>query len=428
VFVCHPGEGADPEAEEACGSEILTTLARRAYRGAASAVDLGRLMAAYQDGHAKGGFEAGVQMGLRRILASPKFLVRAERTPADLPPGEVYRITDLELASRLSFFLWSSIPDDELLTLAAEGRLSEPAVLEQQVRRLLADPRSASLVENFAGQWLQLRNLANTVPNSEEFPDFDDNLRRAFLREAELFVASIVQEDRSVLDLLRADYSFVNERLARHYGMPGIYGSQFRRVRVADERAGLLGKGAVLTVTSHADRTSPVLRGKWILEILLGTPPPPPPPDVPALEETDGVRPRTMREQMEVHRASPACASCHKLMDPLGLALEHFDATGAWRTRDAGEPIDASSTLADGSVVDGVTALREALLARPKLFVGAVTEKLMTYALGRGLDYHDMPAVRQVLRDSALKDHCFSSLVLGIVRSAPFQMRTRTGE
>jgi len=337
-----------------------------------------------------------------------------------------YRIDDFELASRLSFFLWSSIPDDELLRLASEGKLKNPDVFERQVRRMLADPKSQALVSNFAGQWLQLRNLRNVQPNSDLFPDFDDNLRQSFSRETELLFESIVQEDRSVVDLLTADYTFVNERLARHYGIPDIYGSRFRRVSIKDDaRRGLLGQGSILALTSHAERTSPVVRGKWILENILGTPVPPPPPDVPPLKgNQEGQKPRTMREQMAEHRANPVCASCHKTMDSIGFAMENFDAVGAWRTRDSGLPIDATGELADGAKVDGVVTLRNALVSRPDVFAGTLTRKLLIYALGRGLDYRDMPAVRAILRDAARRDYRFSAVILGVVESTPFQMRS----
>jgi hypothetical protein len=362
------------------------------------------------------------------MLASAKFVFRAERDPSNLPAGAVYRISDLELASRLSFFLWSSIPDDELLDLASRGTLSDPLVLDQQVARMLADPKSDALVTNFAGQWLYLRNLKSTAPDQHEFPDFDDNLRQAFQRETELFFDSVIREDRSVIDLLTADYTFVNERLARHYGIPRVYGSQFRRVTVTDDaRKGLLGKGSILLVTSHAGRTSPVVRGKWILDNLLGTPPPPPPPNVPALDEQQNPsHPQSVRERLEEHRANPACAGCHKLMDPLGFALENFDAVGAWRTDDEGAPIDASGQLADGTKVDGVVTLRQAILKHPRMFVGTLTEKLLTYALGRGLTYHDSPVVRAIVQNAAGRDYRFSSIVLGIVHSAPFQRRSKT--
>jgi hypothetical protein len=370
-------------------------------------------------------------MALRRLLASPKFLVRVERDPENAAPGTVYRISDVELASRLSFFLWSSLPDDQLLQVAGQGKLKNPVVLEQQIRRMLADSRAQALVTNFAGQWLYLRNLKNKTPNSNDFPDFDDNLREAFQRETELFFQSIIREDRNVLDLIRANYTFVNERLARQYGIPNIYGSHFRRVLVADERRyGLLGQGSILMVTSHADRTSPVLRGKWILDNLLGAPPPAPPANVPPLDESSERQGRvlTMRERMEEHRANPACAACHKLMDPIGFALENFDPIGTWRTLEGGtggSAIDASGQLMDGSTVDGPIALRQALLRQPNILVGTMTEKLLTYALGRGLTYADMPVVRGIVRDASRQDYRFSALVLGIVKSAPFQMRIK---
>jgi hypothetical protein len=426
VFTCRPASGGD---EKRCATRIISSLARRAYRRPVTSADMTRLMALYEHGRTDGTFESGVEFALRGILASAKFVFRGERDPANLAPGTVYRISDLELASRLSFFLWSTIPDDELLRAASEGRLKDPAVLDQQVRRMLADPKSQALVANFAGQWLYLRNLKSTAPDQGEFPDFDDNLRQAFKRETELFFESIIREDRNVLDLLTADYTFVNERLARHYGIPNVYGSRFRRVTLTDDaRLGLLGKGSILLVTSHAGRTSPVVRGKWILDNLLGTPPPPPPPDVPALEEKGNpAEPHSVRERLERHRASPACAGCHKMMDPLGFALENFDAVGAWRTRDEGVPIDASGQLVDGTKVDGVVTLRQAILKRPEMFVGTLTEKLLVYALGRGLSYHDMPVVRGVVDDAARRDFRFSSLILGIVRSAPFQMRSARG-
>jgi hypothetical protein len=417
-------------AETACARQILAPLARRAYRQPVTDADLQTVVDFYQTARREGTFDSGIQAALQLILASPRFVFRVERDPAGVPAGGVYRISNLELASRLSFFLWSSIPDDELLELASRGKLEDEAVLGQQVRRMLADPKAAAIVSNFAGQWLQLRNLKTFLPNSDEFPDFDDNLRQAFQRETELFFESIIREDRSVVDLMTADYTFVNERLARHYGIPGIYGSQFRRITLTDDaRKGLLGKGSVLAVTSHATRTSPVVRGKWILENILGTPPAPPPPDVPALKENEpGQAPKTVREQMAEHRANPVCASCHKVMDPLGFALENFDAVGAWRAREAGGSIDASGELADGSKVDGVVTLRQALMRHPDVFVRTMTEKMLTYALGRGLDYHDMPAVRSIVREGARNNYRFSSLVLGIVGSTPFQMRMKLGE
>jgi hypothetical protein len=429
IFVCHPNAKMS---EEACARQIVSTLAARAYRQPLSGADLDTLLQFYQSGKRDGGFDGGIEFALDRILASPKFLFRVERDPAGATAGGSYPVSDAELASRLSFFLWSSIPDDELLRLANEGKLKNPAVFDRQVRRMLADPKSQALVDNFAGQWLQLRNLRNVQPNTDLFPDFDDNLRQSFRRETELLFESVVQEDRSVLDLLTADYTFVNERLARHYGIPDIYGSRFRRVAVTDDaRRGLLGQGSILALTSHAERTSPVVRGKWILENILGTPVPPPPPDVPTLKgNQQGEKPRTMREQMAEHRANPVCASCHKAMDSIGFAMENFDAVGAWRTRDAGQPIDASGELSDGTKVDGVVTLRNALISRPDLFAGTLTEKLMIYALGRGLDYRDMPTVRAILRDASRTNYRFSALIMGVVRSTPFQMRTapRDGE
>jgi hypothetical protein len=424
IFVCQPSRLA---AERPCATQILSTLARRAYRRSVSEAEVASLMAFYDVERAAGRtFEDGIRAGLQRLLASPKFVFRVETDPVGVREGEPYPLDDFALASRLSFFLWSSIPDDELLTAASRRRLGQPPELARQVRRMLADPRSRALVENFGGQWLQLRNLQNSVPNSDIFPDFDENLRRAFARETELLFESIIREDRSVLDLLTADYTFVNERLARHYGIPYVSGSEFRRVAVTDERRkGLLGHGSILTLTSHATRTSPVLRGKWILDNLLGTPPPPAPPDVPALKEHDESEAlQTVREQLAEHRASPACASCHKIMDPLGFALEHFDAVGTWRSHEAGEPIDASGTLADGTIVDGAIALRRALLSRPTVIVGTMVERLLTYAIGRGLDERDMPSVRAIVRGAGADRYRFSAVVLGIVNSAPFRMRT----
>jgi len=428
IFICGAGPASragTPTGSTACARRILQTLARRAYRRPVSNADLRPLLAFYETGRRTGGWDAGIQLALERILADPKFVFRAESDGGATAAGTPFRVSDLELASRLSFFLWSSLPDDTLIDLASRGRLGDPAVLEQQVRRMLGDPRASALVSNFAGQWLYLRNLKNVAPSSEQFPDFDDNLRQSFRRETELLIDSVMREDRSVLDLLTADYTFVNERLATHYGIPNVYGSRFRRVAVpSDARRGLLGQGSILTVTSQANRTSPVLRGKWILDNLLGTPPPPPPPDVPALKENnERDRPLTMREQMEEHRANPACATCHKQMDPLGFALENFDAVGAWRTMDARNPIDPASQLADGTRVDGPVALRQALLRHPEAFVGTMTSKLLTYALGRGVEYYDKPSVRAVVRRAAAQNYRFSSIVLGIVTSTPFQMR-----
>jgi len=421
LFTCTPSRARD---ERACAEKIVSTLARRAYRRPLTDADLTSLMKFYDAGRDGGSFDRGVEMALRAVLVSPKFIFRIEHDPGGVTPGAPYRINDLELASRLSFFLWSSIPDDELLDAASKGRLRRPEEIDRQVRRMLADPKAQALVSNFAGQWLHIRNLKNTTPDKNDFPDFDDNLRQAFERELDLFVGSIIAEDRSVLDLMTADYTFVNERLAKHYRIANVYGPDFRRVTVAeDARKGLLGKGGILLVTSHADRTSPVVRGKWILDNLVGTPPPPPPPVVPPFpEETPGA-PKTVRARMELHRASPACAGCHKVMDPIGLALENYDAVGVWRTQDAGQPIDASGELADGSKINGVVELRESLLKRPELIVSTMTEKLLTYALGRSVEADDMPAVRTILRGAAADNYRFSSLVRGIVTSVPFQMR-----
>jgi mono/diheme cytochrome c family protein len=422
IFACRPKSVA---AEAACAERILTPLVRLAYRAPVDPVDLQRVLKIYREGRRAGTFDTGIEAALQRILAAPKFVFRVERDPATAEPGAAYRISDVELASRLSFFLWSSIPDDELLKVAEAGKLREPAVLEMQVRRMLADPRAQALVDNFAGQWLQLRNVRNVQPNSDLFPDFDDNLRQAFKQETELFFDSIIKEDRNVVDLMTANYTFVNERLAKHYGIPNIYGSRFRRVTLTDERRfGLLGKGSVLAVTSHAERTSPVVRGKWVLDNILGAPVPPPPPDIPPLKEkADGEKPKTMREQMAEHRTQPVCATCHKVMDPIGLSMENFDVVGAWRATDDGNPIDASGELGDGTKVDGVVTLRKALLAHPEVFVRTITEKLTIYALGRGLDARDMPAIRAIMREAAAHEDRFSALVLGIVRSTPFTMR-----
>jgi hypothetical protein len=423
IFTCRPGQRIN---DEACAKQILSTLARRAYREPVSPSDVDTLLTFYNEGKRGGGFEDGIELGIERILASPKFLFRIERDPVDAVAGKGYPVTDLELASRLSFFLWSSLPDEELLHLAMAGKLKSPAVMDHQVRRMLMDPKADALVSNFAGQWLELRNLRNVQPNTDLFPDFDDNLRQSFRRETELLFESVMQEDRSVLDLLTADYTFVNERLARHYGIPNIYGTRFRRVAITnDARRGLLGQGAILALTSHAERTSPVVRGKWILENILGSPVPPPPPDVPPLKgNQEGQKPKTMREQMAEHRAAPVCASCHKAMDSIGFAMENFDAVGAWRTNDSGNPIDASGELADGTKIDGVVSLRKALVSRPELFAGTMTQKLMIYALGRGIDYRDMPTVRAILHDAARDNYRFTDLVLGIVHSTQFEMRT----
>ena len=434
LFVCYPTAVSE---EAPCARKVLARVARRAYRRPLAREDVETLLAFYEAGRAAAGFDGGIRRGLESILVDPEFLFRFEREPA-VPAGSpepagttaqaesVHPISDLELASRLSFFLWSSIPDDELLDLAVTGRLRHPGELERQVRRMLADSRAEALVDGFATQWLALRTLPGVVPTPELFPEFDDNLRQAFARETELFVGSQIREDRSLLDLLRADYTFVDERLARHYGIPDVYGSRFRRVAFDDDsRGGLLGHGSVLTVTSYPTRTSPVLRGHWLLEHMLGAPPPPPPPDVPALPERGaGGRPASVRERLERHRENAVCASCHAPMDPLGFALDHFDAIGRWRaTGEAGEPIDASGVFPDGTAFRGLSGLREVLLDRRGQFVRTVAEKLTTYALGRGLEHYDLPAVRRIVRDAAADDYRWSSLVLGIVRSLPFQMR-----
>jgi cytochrome c5 len=426
IFTCRPATAAE---EEPCARRIVSTLARLAYRGQAGDEDIQRLMSFYATGRKDGSFDKGIQLALQRTLASAKFALRIERDPAGIAPGSVYRLSNLDLASRLSFFLWSSLPDDELLRVAEQGRLRQPLVLRQQLKRMLADPKSEALVTNFAGQWLYLRNLKNMVPLSTEFVDFDDNLRRAFEREAELFFESVMRENRNVLDLMDADYTFVNERLAKHYNIPGVYGSHYRRVTLTDEaRRGLLGKGAILMVTSHTDRTSPVVRGKWVLDNLLGAPPPPMPANVPPLDENgqQAGRVLTMRERMEVHRRNPVCANCHKIMDPIGLAMENFDAVGSWRTREGGThgtAIDASGVLLDGTKVDGIVSLRKALLRNPEIFVGTFVEKMMTYALGRGVSASDMPTVRQIVRDGARQNYRFASMVEGIVSSPAFLMR-----
>jgi len=426
IFTCKPA-GADAEAK--CAEQILSTLSRRAFRRPATPQDLAVVMDFYKEGRAKGTFDSGIEMALRRILASPDFIFRAEREPANVKTGTSYRISDLELASRLSFFLWSSIPDDELLRVAGQGKLKDPAVLEAQVRRMLLDSRSSQLTTNFAGQWLYLRNLASITPDIELFPSFDDNLRQAFRKETELFFDSIVHEDRSVIDLLTADYTFVNDRLAQHYGIPGIYGNQFRRVSLANTpRRGLLGQGSILTITSLPTRTSPVARGKWVLENVLGTPPPNPPANVPPLK-VDGkvdLDALSLRKRMELHRSNPTCAACHKIMDPIGFSLENFDAVGKWRTRDGGNSIDASGELVDGSKVNGPDSLRDGLLQYSNQFVRTMTERLLTYSMGRGVQYQDMPVVRSIARKAAADNYKFSSLILGVVESRPFQMRTKT--
>lgn len=429
IFVCVPGRPLD---EAPCARTILSTLARRAYRRPVTDHDLSLLMKLYAEGRTAGDFDAGIQRGVRGILANPNFLFRVETDPDDLPPNRVYRISDLELASRLSFFLWSSIPDDALLDLAVAGQLREPGVIEAQVRRMLADNRAAALTDSFAAQWLWVRNLDAARPSDPVFPNFDEALRRAFRTEVDLFFGSIVRDDRTVLDLLDADYTFVNERLAKHYGIPQVTGTGFRRVALGPEspRRGLLGKGFMHLVTSRSTRTSPVVRGKWILENLLGAPPPAPPANVPPLPEeqqSDG-RGLTVRELTAQHRANPVCASCHATIDPLGFALEQFDATGKWRAVDAGfQPIDASGAMPDGTPFSGVHDLRAILVATPERFVHTLTDKLLMYALGRGTEYSDAPAIRRIVREAAASDYRFSSLVTAIVHSTPFQMRRTAG-
>ena len=423
IFTCRPSGPADP-GEEQCARSILSSLARRAYRRPMTDADLDLLLGFYRAGRRDGGFERGIQVALERLLASPDFLFRVVEDPRDSAPGAVYEITDLELASRLSFFLWSSIPDDEILEVASRGELQDEAVLVEQTRRMLADPRSASLITNFAGQWLRLRNLPGIDRDAHLFPDFDDNLRRAMRRETELLLETIAREDRSMLELLAADYTFVNERLARHYGIPNVAGSHFRRVPVTDpNRRGILGHASILTVTSQSNRTSPVTRGKWILENLLGAPPPAPPDEVPGLEETrlEG----TLRERMVQHRRNPVCAACHQAMDPLGFSLENFSPLGEWRTVDAGFPVDAGGAMPDGiTTFEGVSGLRRALLDKSDVFISTLTEKLLIYALGRGIEYYDKPTVRDIGRQAARHDYRFSALIEGIVKSAPFRMRT----
>jgi len=425
IFICTPSNAGD---ELPCARRIIANLLRHAYRRPVGASDLETPLSFYQRRrNDQGDFDAGIEAALQFILASPEFLFRFEPDPENLATGAVYRLGDLALASRLAFFLWSSPPDDELIDLASQGKLHQHAILEQQVKRMLADDRSDALVDNFAEQWLFLRNLKNSSPDEQIFPDFDDNLRQAMRQETKLFFQSIMREDRSAMDLLTADYTFVNERLARHYGMPGVYGSQFRRVTLTDpDRRGLLGQASILTVTSYPNRTSPVQRGKWILTNLLGIPPTPPPPNVPALKENGAGRPLSLRERMEQHRANPVCAGCHKVMDPIGFALENFDAVGQWRTTDDGAVIDPSGTLYNGTKVDGPVQLRDMIASRPDVFVGVMTEKLLTYALGRGVQYYDMPAVRKIVQDAGANDFRFSSLVLGIAESVPFDMKIKT--
>ncbi len=441
-------EPTGPAEEEACAKKILSDLLRRAYRRPVTPADLEKAMKFYRQGRRtagvsrlvlrhqrpaagrspgrkEGDFDAGIEMALSAILVNPQFLFRVEQEPKGLAPKTAYRVSDIDLASRLSFFLWSSIPDDELLDLAARDELHEPAVFEKQVRRMLADERSRNLATNFAAQWLHLRNLESITPDLRLFPDFDDNLRKAFRQETELFAESVFRDDRSVLDLLQADYTFLNERLAKHYGVPHVYGSRFRRVDLGADRrrGGLLRQGSILTVTSYATRTSPVLRGKWVLENMLGTPPPPPPASVPSLKETTVAASLPIRERLAEHRSNASCASCHRLIDPVGFPLEQFDAVGRWRTRDEGRPVDAAGGLPDGSEFEGVAGLEKALLQRPELFVRTLTEKLFIFALGRAPDESDAPAIRKIVRAARANNYRFSSLIVGLTTSVPFQMR-----
>jgi mono/diheme cytochrome c family protein len=431
LFVCHPAAKSSGPEETACATKILTTLARRAYRHPVTPADMEAPMAFYTKSRQGGNFDDGIRAGVARVLSSPYFLYRIEKDPANARAGVAHPVSDLELASRLSFFLWSSIPDDKLLDAASAGRLREPAVFAEQVHRMLADERTEALVQNFTGQWLQLRNLeAKVVPDLLLFPDFDDNTRKAFRKETELFFEYILRQDRSTLELLSADYTFVDERLARHYGIPRVYGPQFRRVKLTDpNRRGLLGQASILSMTSVATRTSPVFRGKYVLSTFFNTPPPPAPPNVPTLEESNKAAPttaKTVRAQLELHRKNQPCAGCHRVIDPPGFALENFNSVGQWRDKDPdGAPLDVAGTLADGSQVSGPAALREAILSRPDAFVTVVTEKMLTYALGRGLEPSDMPVVRRIVKKAAQNEYRLSSIVMGIVESAPFQMRTK---
>ena len=432
IFACRPDTSAAAD-ERACATEIVSRLARRGYRRPVTTEDVNTLLDFYESGRESGGsFVAGVQLALERMLVDPDFLLRIARDPDGAAPGAPYHLSDVDVASRLAFFLWGTVPDDVLLDAAEQGRLTQPAVLDAQVRRMLGDPRAGSLVDDFAVQWLHLRNLEDVTGDPVPFPDFDDNLVEAFRQETTLFLASTLSDDRSVLDLLDADYTFVNERLARHYGIPGIYGSRFRRVTLPDreQRGGLLGHGSLLALTSYPTRTSPVLRGKWLLDTILGAPPPSPPADVPALPERgDGGQTTSVRERLERHRQAPACATCHASIDPPGFALEQFDGLGAWRTRDEfGNAIDATATMPSGRTVEGMAGLRALLLERPEQFAGTVTEKLLSYALGRGLEHTDKPIVRAIVRDAAADDYRWSALIAGIVKSPAFLMRNAAAD
>jgi len=422
IFTCRPAPGAD---EVPCAKKILGGLARQAYRRPIADSDLEGLLGFYQSGRNHGNFESGIQTAIQAIIASPEFVFRFERVPANVAPGKNFRISDLELASRLSYFLWSTAPDDQLVSLANQGKLKDPAILEKQVHRMLADPRSQALATNFAGEWLHLQNLRDVSPDLFLFPDFDRTLSQSMWHETELLFDSIMREDRNVLDLLTANYTFVNERLAKHYGIPNIMGNRFRRVTLTDpNRFGLLGQGSILMLTSTATRTSPVQRGKWVLEVLFGTPPPPPPPNTPALKEAAEIsKPMSVRERMEEHRKNPACASCHKLMDPIGFSLENFDAVGSWRVNDSGFPVDAAGKMFDGAKLDGPVSLRQAILNHSDSFFGTFAENLLAYGLGRVIDYNDMPFVRGVEREAARNNNRFSAFILGVVKSPPFLMR-----
>jgi len=426
LFVCRPA-GTDQSQEEACAREILSTLMRRAYRRPVAEAEVDGPMAFYREGRAEGDFDAGIAKALSAVLANPGFLLRVESEPENMPASGVYRVSDLELASRLSFFLWSSIPDDELLDAAVQGKLRQPEEIDKQTRRMLADRRSINLATNFADQWLRLRNLDAVLPSANVFRDFDDNLRQAFRTETELFFDSVLREDRSILTFIRSDYTFLDERLAKHYGISNVYGSRFRRVTIApeSERGGLLRQGSVLSVTSYATRTSPVERGVFVLSNILGAPPSPPPPNVPVLDESAVAANLPMRERLAAHRSNAACASCHRTIDPAGFPLENFNAVGQWRDHETGgEVVDASGTLPGGGEFRGPDGLENALLARPDLFTATLTEKLLTFALGRGVEYYDAPAVRKIVRDAEKDDYRFSSVILGIVKSVPFQMRS----
>jgi len=423
IFICRP-TGRDDE--QACAQKVLNNLAHHAYRRPVTAGEMTQLLSLYQQGAQTGGFESGVRLALQKILVSPAFIFRAEYDPPNVPAGTAHQVSDTELASRLSFFLWSSIPDDELLALAESGRLSDKSVMAAQVKRMLTDPRSHELVKNFTGQYLFLRNIERISPDPATLPNFDENLRQALAKETELVVESTVREDRSVADLLKTDYTFLNQRLAEHYGIKGIYGNEFRRVALTDpNRFGLLGQASILTVTSYPNRTAPTIRGKWVLLQILGTPPPPPPPNVPSLKNDETTKNLTMRQRMELHRSNPACAACHRMMDPLGFALENYDGLGQWRdTMGAGTgPIDSSGVLPDGTKFDGPAGLREVLVTKQDMFVENFTEQLMTYALGRGVEEYDRPVLRQITRAAASEDYRWSSIILGVVNSTPFQMR-----